>query len=131
MADIASRLASDFLAAQGWACILLTPHDAARSCVVTVDGITARDEPGVRLWFAQKHTDKLMAALLNRCRESRRRPRGSGLIVSLPVTAVAGIIRDIAANYGYAVAADEFIDEQLALVTRRIGDALARSATAA
>jgi hypothetical protein len=43
MADIAAKLASDFVAAQGSACILLVAYDASRQCFVMIDGVDARE----------------------------------------------------------------------------------------
>jgi hypothetical protein len=81
MADILSALAADFL--QGWACILVQP-DANGQTTVTVDGISARGEPGLRVWLQRKPADKVVAAFLSRCQQAQRRPRGGLAPAALP-----------------------------------------------
>jgi hypothetical protein len=44
MTDIAASLATDFVTAQGYACIHIAPQTAAAEVVVTVADIGARDE---------------------------------------------------------------------------------------
>jgi hypothetical protein len=126
MTDIAATLAADFIDAQGWACIRIEACDASRRCIVTVDGVDAREESGARLWLARRHADKTLATFFSRHQEARRRPRGAGLIVQAPVTTTERMIRDVAHSLGFSVAGDDFVDEQLALVTRRVETALAR-----
>jgi hypothetical protein len=57
MTDIASRLATDFIGAQGWCCILIQPIDSARRSIVTIGSVGDRDEPGVRLWLQRRQSD--------------------------------------------------------------------------
>jgi hypothetical protein len=98
MADIAAKLASDFIDAQGWCCILITACDASRQCIVTVDGVDAREEPGVRLWLARQQADKMLATFFSRHQEARRRPRGDGLVVNSPVTVTVASVRHVASS---------------------------------
>jgi hypothetical protein len=135
--SIAAGLASDFLVAQGWACIHLRPDANGQTqtetqtqtqtqTVVTVGGISARDEPGIRIWLSRKHVDKVMAALFSRCRQAQRRERGDGLVIRADIAAVASMIRNIASNFSITLVGDDFIDGQMALVTNRIEAAIAR-----
>ena len=126
MAHIAEKLAAEFVASKGWVCILIAPHDLSRQCLVTIDGVAAREDPGHRVWLLRKHADKVMASFFSRCEHAKRRPRGSGLQVALPVTAVAQLIRGIADGFGIEVADDVFINEQLVLVTTRIDAQMSR-----
>jgi hypothetical protein len=123
MVDIAAKLAADFLSAQGWACILIAPDAAV---VVTVGGVDARDEPGLRIWMSRTQADKVMAAFLSRCQQARRRSRGAGLIVNADGATVEQMIHGIASNAGYSVSDDAVLDEQLELVTKRIETQLDR-----
>jgi hypothetical protein len=134
MTDIAATLATDFLAAQGWVCILIRAQAAGDQCIVTVEqgdiekiapsernGIGARGQPGLRIWLkSRKQADKVVAALFSRHQEAHRRPRGDGLVVKADTTTVEQMIRTIADSLGYALVGDDFVDEQMALITRRI-----------
>jgi hypothetical protein len=123
--SIAAGLASDFLVAQGWSCIRIRP-DANTQTVVTVGGISDRDEPGIRIWVSRKFVDKIMAELFSRHRQVHRRPRGGGLVVKADIAAVASMIRNIASNFSITLVGDDFIDGQMALVTERISAAIDR-----
>jgi|BarGraIncu00222A_1022003.scaffolds.fasta_scaffold89966_2 hypothetical protein len=126
MTDVAAKLASDFLAAQGWCCILITQLTASVQCIVTVGDVADRDEPGNRIWLARQHADKVVASFLSRCELASRRARG-GLTVKADASTTVEMIRDVAGNnYGYAVSDDGLIDEQLAMVCKRIEAALER-----
>ena len=122
MADIAATLATDFISAQGWACILIQP--ATDGCTATISDINARSEPGLRIWLAQKYTDRIMKAFHSRCQQARR-SRG-GLIVTTDASTVERLIRGFAENYGISVVDDAAIDDQLTMVCKRIEAALER-----
>jgi hypothetical protein len=126
MSDIAASLAASTVTAMGWCCILIAPETTSSKVLrppattVTIEGVTARDEPDVRIWLQRRQADKVMTAFFSRCQQARRRPRGCGLVVAAPVTTTEGMLRAVADSLGYSVTDDAVVDEQLALVERRI-----------
>jgi hypothetical protein len=125
MVDITASLATDFIASQGWCCIHAAPQTAG-GCLVIVGGIDDRNKPGSRIWFPRRgEADRVIKSFLSRCELASRRARG-GLSVRTDTDDAARIIRDVVANYGYGTAGDAAIDDQLALVSKRIKAALER-----
>jgi len=132
MADIATTLASDFLAGAGWCCILIAPQTTVSKVLrppattVTIEGVRDREADGSRIWLKRQHAERVVAALFSRCQQAQRRRGGDGVLISLPVTATASMVRDVADSLGYAPVGDEFVDEQMAMVTKRIEAAMSR-----
>jgi hypothetical protein len=128
MADIASRLAADFLTSQGWGCILIAPKDGA--CTVNIRGIDARHKTGARIWFRKRRlAERVLETYFGQHRQARR--HGGGLVVNAETSTVKTMIRDTAMVVGVAFVGetlvdDDDIDAETALVTKRIEAALAR-----
>jgi hypothetical protein len=132
MVDIASSLATGFLEAQGWCCIHVSPATVSSKVLrpsattVTIEGITARSKPGVRIWMSRVHAEKVMAAFFSRCQQAQRRRGGDGFLVAADVGTTEQMIRTVADSFGYGVSDDHVIAEQMSLVESRIADALPR-----
>jgi hypothetical protein len=130
MIDISTTLAADFLS--GWRCILVAPQSTSStvlrppSTTVILGTIRDREADGSRLWLSRQHAERTLTAFFSRHQEAQRRRGGDGYVVQADVNATEQMIRGVAGGLGYALAGDELIDEQMAMISQRISDALPR-----